>query len=315
MKLLIYIFFSFVAFASFSQTKAKLSVSKIQIGEQVVLNYTFEFKESDGKLSFIPLNEKIVCLKINKKSSLPANETVDLELINTFEDSIAILGNGRFRWIGKYRITAWDTGLFLIPKTSISTQSKVYVFDSLYLEVSFPQSKEGQDIYDIKESFVEIPSDTFSWLKNNWVCVGLILLAVAILLYLKFGKKKQKLEIKKELTLKELSIIAVDALEKEKLWEKAKLKEHYIELSYILRSYLGARYSMNLLEKTSFEASSLLSRKELEKETVQLIKKILDYADLVKFAKSSPEDLEIRKNLAQVKQIITETSPIQIDHV
>jgi hypothetical protein len=138
----------------------------------------------------------------------------------------------------------------------------------------------------------------------NW-----IYLAFCTIIF--FKRKNKKIVIpQKELTLKEKSLFALASLEAAKLWEKEQLKEHYIELSFILRSYLAARYELNLLEKTSFETCLLLEKKSLEKDTIQTIKKLLDYSDLVKFAKSKPNEYEVYTNLAQVKQIVVETSPI-----
>ena len=73
------------------------------------------------------------------------------------------------------------------------------------------------------------------------------------------------------------------------------------------------RYNVNLLEKTSHETASLLTQLNLSPDTVKTIKTILDYSDLVKFAKSAPTEFDILKNLAQVRQIIAETSPLEIE--
>jgi hypothetical protein len=84
-------------------------------------------------------------------------------------------------------------------------------------------------------------------------------------------------------------------------------------MSYILRSYLGVRYELNLLESTSFQTKILMKHKGLSEDTVETIQLILEQADMVKFAKSMPEEIDILKISALAKQIVAETSPLEFD--
>jgi hypothetical protein len=296
----------------FSQTKVELKKQFLKIGEQTELIYQIRYEEKQGQLSFIPHQNSIPCIVV-KNSSLNAEKTIDLEILKPFKDSIFKEKNSLI-WTGTYTVTAWDTGNFVIPTTSISTQDSVYSFSEVKFEVISPKLEEGKEIFDIKEQFIEVPETYFSWFTTNWY--WFLLLLIFILAFLYFKRKNKKGQIpEKIMSLKEKSLLVLDALEKAKMWEKEQTKEHYIELSFILRSYLSAQYTLNLLEKTSFEASLLLEKKPLEKDTIQVIKTLLDYSDLVKFAKSHPNEYEILKNIAQVRQIIVETSPIEINHV
>jgi hypothetical protein len=311
--ILIYIFI-LLSGLSFTQTKTELKKSRLKIGEQTELKYQIRYDENLGQLSFIPHQNHIPCLMKLKNSSLNTEKLIELEIVKAFKDTI-YKENKNIVWIGTYVVTPWDTGSFTIPSQTISTQDSVFTFEEVNFEVISPKLQEGKEIYDIKEQFVEVPTDYTSWLTTYWYWI--LLLVLIILLTLIFIKKKFKKEVKPEkiMSLKEKSLLAIDALEKAKMWEKSLVKEHYIELSFILRSYLSAQYELNLLEKTSFETSLLLEKKPLEKDTIKIIKTLLDYSDLVKFAKSHPNEYEISKNLAQVRQIIVETSPIEVNHV
>jgi hypothetical protein len=299
---------------SFAQTKVSLEKKRLKIGEQTELKYEISFSDKEGQLSFIPYKGSIPCLVEIKNSSIQSNKLVNIEILGDFKDTLFKKDN-KLTWIGTYKICSWDTGNFILPPTTISSKDSIYQFEQLKFSVSSPKLLEGKEIYDIKEQYVELPNDYFSWFKSYWYWfVILFILGIIVFLYY---KKKNKKEIipEKELSLKEKSLLAVNALEQAKLWEKDQLKEHYIELSFILRSYLSARYDLNLLEKTSFETSLLLVKKELDKSNIDKIKLLLDYSDMVKFAKSKPDEFEVFKNLAQAKQLIVETSPLQIEHV
>ena len=180
---------------------------------------------------------------------------------------------------------------------------------------------KGQDIYDIKEGYAKLPAEPISiqiknfFKSNRWWLVPIILIGLGTWIYFRWKKVTKKPIKIKVLSLKERTLMAIDALEKEKLWEKGKLKKHYIELSFILRSYLAARYEVNLLEKTTQETKLLLTQKGLNKETIEVIVEILIQSDMVKFAKSSPDELSVLRISVLAKQIIAETSPIEFENV
>jgi len=111
--------------------------------------------------------------------------------------------------------------------------------------------------------------------------------------------------------LEEITIQKIDELNSKKLWMKNQLKEHYVELSYILRIYLSQKLTLNLLEKTSEEAILLLSTLSLEETLLDEIQLILEQSDLVKFAKSIPEEFVIIKNSNLTKEIIKRLAEIK----
>jgi len=117
------------------------------------------------------------------------------------------------------------------------------------------------------------------------------------------------------MNLKERTIKAIEALDASELYNKGQLKEHFVELSYILRSYLTSRYNISLLDKTTEQTKIILTKQGLNDETVDTIARILSQSDMVKFAKSKPEVISILRQSTLVKQIIAETSPLDFDNV
>jgi hypothetical protein len=115
--------------------------------------------------------------------------------------------------------------------------------------------------------------------------------------------------------LKFKTLLAIDSLEKSELWRKDQLKEHFVELSYILRSYLTARYQLSLLDKTTNETRLLLTQAGLKKEIVDTILRLLSHSDMVKFAASEPAEELIQRSLFMLRQTIVETSPIEFEYV
>jgi hypothetical protein len=115
--------------------------------------------------------------------------------------------------------------------------------------------------------------------------------------------------IQDKTTLKEQVLAEIDALIAKKLWENEGLKEHYFQLSLIIRTYLGKRYHLSLIDKTSYQIQLLLVQSNVHKELVYQIKIVLEQSDLVKFAKSEPTLLEITSSANLAKEIVLKTSP------
>ena len=141
-----------------------------------------------------------------------------------------------------------------------------------------------------------------------------VIITVAIILFLRNRRENGYEEEVRPPSLKERTILAINSLDSAKLWERDQLKKHFVELSYILRSYLTSRYNISLLDKTSYQATILLTEKGLNKETVDVIARILSQSDMVKFAKSKPELIEILRISTLAKQIVVETSPLEFDN-
>ena len=309
-----YLLFVLMSNALFGQELSEeISEPHLSIGQPVIISYSIRTNSADS-IVFHPSKQTIKGRAISTSGTLDKEE-VDFEIIREFSDS-TVLNNNEQIWIGKYTITVWDSGAYIIPGPRVYINDSVYEFDNLALACYLTDPIDGIDIYDIKENFIELPAPPFSFINflKNWgwiILVGCLI----IILILWINRKKQKTkELIKPLSLKERTLVAIESLEAAKLWEKDQLKEHFIELSFILRSYLTSRYEISLLEKTTNETKLLLAQKGLNEETVRVIAKILSQSDMVKFAKSKPDTISILNVSNLAKQIVAETSPIEFEH-
>jgi hypothetical protein len=78
-------------------------------------------------------------------------------------------------------------------------------------------------------------------------------------------------------------------LREKKLLEDGKHKEFYLELTEIVRAYLGRMYDLTALDMTTTEFLELLGELTLPDGLHDRVSKFLHHADLVKFAKYVPE--------------------------
>ena len=316
MKHLVYlIVLMFPLVGNSQKLEVQVSESIIHIGQNITVTYTLRTSSGDSIL-FMPKKETIPAKSISETGTL-TSEGIEFEITDDFIDTFIVDGKIK-RWVGQYVVTAWDSGTYILPGPAIFINDSSYTFDDLTIACLLVDPIDGVDIYDIKEQFAELPERPFSFsafLAKHWWWITLIVLSAIVFLILKFRKKQDEQEQEKPISLKQRTLIAIEALENAKLWEKNQLKEHFIELSMILRMYLASRYAISLMEKTSYEAQLLLTQKGLNEETVKTIARILSESDMVKFAKSKPDTISILRISTLAKQIVAETSPLEFDNV
>ena len=315
-KQLLYACFLLISFIGKGQElNATISESVLYIGQPVTITYSVSVNKNDS-LIFVPHKGIIKARSLSKTGAL-TTEGVEFEITDPFIDTFAVNGK-RKHWVGQYVVTAWDSGMYVLPGPTIIINDSIYQFQDLTVACMLVDAIDGMDIYDIKENFAEIPPKPFSlidFLKANWWWLALIVLGIIVFIIIRRRNRPEPEEVEKPLSLRQRTLFAIDALEKAKLWEKDKLKEHFVELSMILRMYLTSRYEISLLEKTTYETKLLLTQKGLNEETVEVIARILSESDMVKFAKSEPDTIAILRVSTLARQIVAETSPLEFDNV
>ena len=311
--LLVYSFLLIGLTASSQELKASISKSKINVGDTATIYYSVIGKSFD-KTRFLPYNQLIPGYLINKNGSVTVQKSNEIECIQPFKDTVYKKVSQKI-WIGKYKITIWDSGSYLIKGPKILIDDSTIYFPDLTINADFIDAVPGNDIYDIKENFTQLPEETITTqIKNNaWILILILFVAIAIYIYLKRKNSSSPIPKSRQLSLKKRTLLAIDGLEKLRLWERNQLKEHFVELSFIVRSYLSSRYEIQLMERTTKDAILILEQKGLSDDILIVVKQILEESDLVKFAKSNPLEHDIIKVSAIARQVIYQTSPIDTD--
>lgn len=289
-----------------------LSQNEVLIGKRVTLTYLVPLP-TDASYIHIPLKGNFPATKSGDTSSISNS---DIEIIGEFIDTVVLINGKRF-WKGSYVLTAWDEGNYQLAAQKVNINDADVLLPSTKLNARLVVQKEGGKIYDIEETYTDLPDEPsalVSFFKNWWWAV---LSAIGLILFLLWFFRRQKAIITEEnpLSLKEKTLQSILHLEQKRMWEKYELKEHYSELSFILRQYLSERFSINLLEKTTLEAQLILKHYGLSENLLSEIGIILNGSDMVKFAKSAPEERIIRANLNDCRNIVEQTTDESLTHV
>ena len=108
-----------------------------------------------------------------------------------------------------------------------------------------------------------------------------------------------------------VAIQALEALHNQKLWQNNRHKQYYSGLTDILRTYIAARWGFGAMEMTSDEIIETMRPEELPDKARMDLTAILRDADLVKFAKATPEAEQNEADYLKAYYFVEETKPVE----
>ena len=164
-------------------------------------------------------------------------------------------------------------------------------------------------MYEIKDIIpVETSSDWWKYLLGILLLVGLGFLA--FWLFKKYYKKPEKAEEIVYTSPIEKATSLLQQLERKELIQRGEIKNYYSELTDIARTYIEEEIHIPAMESTTSELIVSLrnvaknKKLKLSKETLENLEKVLNQADLVKFAKVKPLDFEIEEDKKRITSTI-----------
>jgi hypothetical protein len=267
---------------SFSQimtVNAGLDTNEIVIGDQVAFNIEVR-RNRDDIVRFPEFSEKL---------------TGEIEIVSKSPvDSFWSKKDEKYILKQKLLLTAFDSGLFYIPPLEfllIGERRKDTVrTTATYLEVHPFPLDTTRTIRDIKA--IEKAPVSFSEVYPYVLLVVFASLLVWFIVYYirKKGKKQPLLSRPKiEEPPHVIALRELERLKSAKLWQRKETKLYYSQLTEIIRRYIEARFGIMAMEQTTDEIMIEFEGQEiLSEEDYQLLRKMLDQADLVKFAKAEP---------------------------
>jgi hypothetical protein len=310
--LLIVVFFCLIFQNSYGQIlESTISKSEIKIGEPFELNYTIQTKTTDSIYFNVPV--PFLVKESGPMQSIGSAENYELEMLQPFRDTQFVLNN-KLIWQGMFVLTGWDSAYVVIPPMPVIVEDSMHYFDAQLINIWSPKADPSKEIFDIKELFSPVPSDSFSFLgflkKNGWWIILILLLGGFI--FWKIKTKNKRLEPVVELSLRDQIINEIDKLYDQRLYE-TNLKEYYFQLSVIIRKFLGTHYSIALMEYTTKEVCVLLKTHAISEDTIIVIQELLNKSDMVKFAKSEPPIHEVVEITNKARQIVDEVAELELN--
>ena len=274
-----------------------------------------------------------------------ANEQVQLPVFGeALQDGIEIvdrsaidtttLPDGRLQLSQELMLTSFKDSLFSIAPIAIASGEDTFWTDPMALNVIQPFEVDSSlaitDIKDIERAPI------YWWGIIRWILLVVLscgLIALCFWLwrkYDKYRKPEEEEQIDPELLrpADEVALEKLDEIKAQKIWKDGKIKEYQTELTDVVREYIGRRFGVQSTEKTSDETlrelepilvkgqgDNVQCTKEEGKVLYNRLKKMLQLADLVKFAKWHTTPDENESALTTAYDFVNETKEVPSDEV
>ncbi len=268
--------------------KSEISADSILIGDQVDLTIN----------ATVPKNYEVE-FPFFADTIVTGVEVVGQPSIDTLQNK-----SGEIKYTYNLKLTSFDEGSYRIPKFKIpftdGTSKDTAETSSIWFLVNtIPPDSTVATIYDIKGP-IEEPltfAEVAPWVGGGLLAVALIALLVLYLIKRKKGEPlffpAKPAEPPHVVALRELNKI-----KEQKLWNTDKHKHFHSVLTQIIRDYIEGRYGVPAMEQTTDETiRNLKNYGEIDSKLLGDLQENLSLADLVKFAKFTPEISENETSL------------------
>ena len=254
-----------------------------------------------------------------------ANERVEMPVFGeTLQDGIEIvdrsavdtttLPDGRLQLSQELTLTSFKDSLFAVAPIAVVSGGDTFWTEPMALNVIQPFEVDSSlaitDIKDIEKAPI------YWWGIIRWILLALAVIGLfvgayyGVLWYRKhFLKEEEVIELELLRPADEVALEKLDEIKAQKIWKDGKVKEYQTELTDVVREYIGRRFDVQSTEKTSDE--TLRAMKPLiDKELFAKLSKMLQLADLVKFAKWHTTPDENEQALSTAYEFVNETKEV-----
>ena len=286
MKKIFFIIFSVLSISVLAQTLgSKLDKSTLALGEVGVLRVTISNLQGKDVVS------------------APKNELLPFHF-EEIKDSISKQADHYDRFI---EFAVFEEGKYTIPALDFKIDGKILQTIPYEVEV-INTAQKGDQINDImKNKEVKLEVNDYWQLYKFYILGVLIVLALifAIYQFIRYGKRRKSSPIMMtNQTLKDL-----ENLRKKKFMENGDYRSFYIELIDISRTFITKQYQIPadvLLTDDLIDVMKLNNTISPQNETI--VENIFLRGDLVKFAKTFPDQPMMEKDFEDIKSFVRSSS-------
>lgn len=282
MKKIIYIFTLFFSLSAFSQTLySVLEKRKITLGESNIYKIKIENLEG-APVEIAPKNEL-----------LPFH-------FEEIKDSVNLQGDLYERII---EFAIFEEGTFTIPAFDVKVGGKLLKTIPYEVEV-ISKVQQGDQIHDIMQNKSLKMSIADYWELYKWyVLGGGAVLALVFLLwqFYKYGKKKSSSPV----VATNQTLKLLEALKKKKYIEKGNFRAFYVELIDLTRQFITKQYQIPADVLLTDDLVEMMKQNQtISVENEALIEEVFQRGDLVKFAKTFPDQVTMEQDFENIRAFV-----------
>ncbi len=279
-----------------------LDTTALRIGEQVTLTLSVQYRADAGVPSIAwPAINDTLAPHIEVVADSGVDTLASRDVANAFAQQRTL------------RLTSFDTGYWAIPPFRFAMNGAVMESKPMLLHVTGLALDSTLTARDIK-GIHELPFSIGYWLREHtaWIAGATAAIALAaLLLWLILRKRKAKPATAApviEIPIHVRTLEALNALEKQRLWQNGEHKAYHSRITDLLRAYIEERYRVPALESTTDELLQELKLSALSVDQRGQLGNMLRMADMVKFAKALPSPIENEQMMSGSLRFVQDTA-------
>ncbi|WP_419716005.1 BatD family protein [Chryseobacterium mucoviscidosis] len=242
-------------------------------------------------------------LNNEKVSAARENELLPFHF-EEIKDSIAQTQDVYYRRI---EFAVFDEGKFTIPELEFKVNGKVLKTIPYEIDVINTAQKTDQinDIMNNKEVKLEVTDYWELYKFYILAAITVICLIIAVIMFIKYGRKpKDSPVVATNQTLKEL-----DSLKKKKYVESGNYRSFYVELIDISRKFIAKQYRVPADVLLTDDLIDVMKKNNtISQENEKIVEDVFLRGDLVKFAKTFPDQTTMEKDFADIRDFVKRSS-------
>lgn len=224
-----------------------------------------------------------------------------------------IIGRSEWRrsgtqWTRRFTLIAFDSATLELPPLLVRLSSGKPLETNELKLVVFP-TRGGREITDMAK-IRDIRREPESWMDYWAWAAGVLVIGVILLWWLRKNRSKPQPAVVQvpipipSVSPSEVAMQKLAQLQQKQLWKTEQTKEHYAELSLILREFLETRYDIAALESTTSEIQKMLKATDFPPLSQNDLKELLEKTDMVKYAQSQPADAVHEQVLEKARGLV-----------
>ncbi|WES99844.1 BatD family protein [Chryseobacterium arthrosphaerae] len=246
---------------------------------------------------------KIDNLNQQQVTSAPKNELLPFHFEET-KDSIGQNGNSYER---KIEFAVFEEGKFTIPELEFKVGDKLLKTIPYEIDVINTAQKADQINDIMKNKEVKLIAKDYWELYKFYILAALagIALIIAVIMIVKWGRKSKSAPVvATNQTLKEL-----DSLKKKKYIEGGNFRSFYVELIDISRNFITKQYHLPADVLLTDDLIEVMKKNNtISQDNEKIVEDVFLRGDLVKFAKTFPDQETMEKDFANIRDFVKRSS-------
>ncbi|SIS54011.1 hypothetical protein SAMN05421786_101110 [Chryseobacterium ureilyticum] len=246
---------------------------------------------------------KVDNLRGQEVISAPKNELLPFH----FEETKDSIGQNINLYERKIEFAVFEEGKFTIPELDFKVGDKVLKTIPYEIEVINTAQKADQINDIMKNKEVKLQAEDYWELYKFYILAAIagIALILAIIMIVKWGRKaKSNPAVATNHTLKEL-----DSLKKKKYIEAGNFRSFYVELIDISRNFITKQYHLPADVLLTDDLIDVMKKNNtISQDNEKIVEDVFLRGDLVKFAKTFPDQETMEKDFANIRDFVKRSS-------